>query len=190
MIGMNEACMLTPDRESVGARTERLLREYAAPLARLAASYARNESERDDLLQDIAVGLWRALPSFREECSERTLLFRIAHNRALSLLTRRSRAPTLAPLDGAHDVAASSGRNPAMVYERREHGQRLLGAVRALPLAQRQVLLLVLEGLSHLEIADVLGVTENVVAVRANRARAALRILLDSTTPEDHHDER
>ena len=42
----------------------------------------------------------------------------------------------------------------------------------------RQVVTLLLEGLSHREIADVLGVTENNVAVRATRARAALRVLL------------
>ena len=39
----------------------------------------------------------------------------------------------------------------------------------------RQVLVLSLEGLSHREIADVVGITENNVAVRLNRARTAVR---------------
>jgi RNA polymerase sigma-70 factor (ECF subfamily) len=68
-----------------------------------------------------------------------------------------------------------------MAFERGERERRLLAAVRALPVLHRQVILLLLEGLAHREIAEVLGTTENNVAVRANRARAALRVLLDAT---------
>jgi RNA polymerase sigma-70 factor (ECF subfamily) len=52
---------------------------------------------------------------------------------------------------------------------------RLMDAVRAIPLGQRQVVALLLEGLTHAEIADVLGITESNVAVRAVRARKELR---------------
>jgi DNA-directed RNA polymerase specialized sigma24 family protein len=45
------------------------------------------------------------------------------------------------------------------VYERKERGSRLLAATRALPLGHRQAVTLLLEGLSHREIADVLGTT-------------------------------
>ena len=60
---------------------------------RLAASYTEHSSDRDDLFQDIAIALWKALPGFRGECSERTFLFRVAHNRAIDYL-RRHRAIT------------------------------------------------------------------------------------------------
>jgi RNA polymerase sigma-70 factor (ECF subfamily) len=42
----------------------------------------------------------------------------------------------------------------------------------------RQVVVLSLEGLTHAEIADIVGITENNVAVRLTRARAALSRLL------------
>jgi RNA polymerase sigma-70 factor (ECF subfamily) len=153
-----------------------ILEAYARPLERIAASYARSSADREDLLQDFALALFTALPSFRGECSEKTFVLRIAHNRALAWLTKRGRAAL--DIDD-HDVAATSGKNPAVVYERSERGHRLLAATRALPLAHRQVVTLLLEGLSHREIAEVLGTTENNVAVRANRARAALRALLE-----------
>jgi RNA polymerase sigma-70 factor (ECF subfamily) len=51
--------------------------------------------------------------------------------------------------------------------------------VRALPLGHRQVVTLLLEGLSQREIAEVLGTTENAVNVRASRARTAMRALLE-----------
>ncbi len=43
-----------------------------------------------------------------------------------------------------------------------------------LPLGLRQVVVLTLEGLSHAETAEIVGISENNVAVRLTRARAAL----------------
>ena len=55
---------------------------------------------------------------------------------------------------------------------------RLQDAVRRLPLSQRQAVTLALEGFSHAEIADALGITANSVGVRLNRAKAALKSVL------------
>jgi RNA polymerase sigma-70 factor (ECF subfamily) len=55
---------------------------------------------------------------------------------------------------------------------------RLVAAIQSLPVAYRQIVTLVLEDLSHAEIADVLGISENNVAVRLNRARKALKAAL------------
>jgi RNA polymerase sigma-70 factor (ECF subfamily) len=161
----------------------RILRESARPLERLVASYARSDADRADLRQDVALALWSALPSFRGDCSERTFLLRIAHNRALTFIARRG-LPTDEVEDHADRVVATSGKNPAIAYERKQRESRLLAAVRALPVLHRQVITLMLEGLSHREIASVLGTTENNVGVRANRARAAVRVLLEDTEAE------
>lgn len=160
------------------ARLARVLAENGRALERLAASYTRSKAERDDLLQEIALALFRALPSFRGEASERTFVLRVAHNRALASLSKRGR-PAADIAEHEDDVAATTGKNPAVVYERKERGARLLAAARALPLPHRQVILLLLEGLSHREVAEVLGTSENNVAVRANRARAAMRVLME-----------
>lgn len=53
-------------------------------------------------MQDIWLAVRRALPGFRGDCSERTFIYRIAHNRALTH-AGRSRAAT-APLEEALDV--------------------------------------------------------------------------------------
>ncbi len=53
-----------------------------------------------------------------------------------------------------------------------------MAAIRTLPLIQREVITLTLEELSQAEIGEVLGITENNVAVRLNRARKSLRRLL------------
>lgn len=165
------------ERETAQARVTRVLDEHRAALIRLAASYTRSPDERADLLQDIALAFFQALEGFRGECSEKTFLLRVAHNRALTSLARRGQ-PTEDIAD--HDVVATTGKNPAIAYERSEHANRLLAAVRALPVPHRQVITLLLEGLSHREIAEVTGASENNVAVRASRARVALRTLMEN----------
>jgi RNA polymerase sigma-70 factor (ECF subfamily) len=163
-----------------------LLAANGAALARLAASYTPSVSDRDDLLQEIALAVWQALPRFRGECSERTFLFRIAHNRAVTHATRRrahgvADSTSLDPTEAG--ATGSEPRDPAPDPEtglaRHERRTSLLDAVRRLPLGYRQVLTLTLEGLDYREVGQVLGISENNVGVRLNRARRLLRELME-----------
>ncbi len=165
-------------RGGTETRVVRLLDTHARSLDRIAASYARSPADRADLLQDIALALVTAIPRFRGDCSDRTFVLRVAHNRAIAFLARRG--AKVEDIDDHEDrVLATTGKNPAIAFERRERESRLLAAVRALPVGHKEVVTLLLEGLAHREIADVLGTTENNVAVRASRARAAMRVLLE-----------
>ena len=152
-----------------------LLAMHGASLSRLAASYAKEPAERDDLFQDIAIAIWRALPSFRGECSERTFLFRIAHNRGMSYLARRRLPVTNLDEDS---MLQDTAPNPEQALAREQQGQRLMDAVQRLPMGYRQVVTLALEGLSYDQIAEVLGISESNVGARLTRARDMLRNLL------------
>jgi RNA polymerase sigma-70 factor (ECF subfamily) len=165
--------------EDLEARYGRLLREHGPALRRAAAGYEFDPARREDLFQDICLAVWQALPRFRGEASERTFLFRIAHNRGLTHRAQRARhspAPT-ADLIEAEELA-DPGATPEIAAQDGQRRARLRDAVRRLPLQPQQVLTLTLEGLTPREIADVLGITENNVAVRLSRARGLLRDLL------------
>ena len=164
------------DRET---RYLRLLSEHERAIRRLASSYEREPARQQDLVQDIWLALWQALPMFRGDCSERTFVFRIAHNRGVSHIQRWRRRRT-EPLESAAPIPHGAP-DPEHVATERERRQLLQSAVQRLPLGLRQVIVLALEGLSHHEIADVLGITENNVAVRLTRARAALARALGSS---------
>ena len=155
---------------------DRLLAVNGPALARLAASYTNTRSDRDDLLQEIALALWQALQRFRGECSERTFLFRIAHNRAIAYLSRaRSRiAETIDEIE-VHDPAP----DPESGLAQEQRSERLRGAIRTLPVVYRQVITLTLEGLAYGEIAEVLGISESNVGARLTRARQLLREVLE-----------
>lgn len=162
---------------------QRLLAENGGALRRVAATYEADPSRQEDLLQEIFLALWRALPSFRGESSERTFLFRIAHNRGLSHLLKTKKTP-LVELEGLEEeeqegILADPRQDPEKNAAERQDRARLLEAIRVLPLVPRQILTLCLEGLPHKEIGEVLGLTENHVAVQLHRARHKVRIWLE-----------
>ena len=158
---------------------ERVLAVHAAALSRIAASYESRPALREELLQDIAFALWRALPAFRQESSERTFVLRIATNRALSHLA--ARPPRADTLEAAPELADPAPR-PDELAARQQSASRLQQAVHALPLPLRQVLVLAFEGLDHDDIARVLGLTAGNVAVRLHRGKQQLKQRLGELT--------
>lgn len=164
--------------ESREDRCVRLLHAHDHALRRLAATYERDPSRQQDLVQDIWLAVWQALPTFRGESSERTFVFRIAHNRAVSHIDRWQRRRTDTLDDEAPVVAP--GPDPEHSMSTQQRHERLQAAVLSLPLGLRQVVVLTLEGLSHAEVAEIVGISENNVAVRLTRAKAALSRLLEA----------
>ncbi len=153
-----------------------VLREHGPALWRVIASYAPPGAERDDLAQDVLVAVWQALPRFRGESSARSFVLRIAHNRGLSHAWGRARQPRAGPeLPDVPDPRPGADEQVAT----NERAERFLRHLRTLSLGHREVLALALEGLPHAEIAAIVGITPENVAVRLGRARDALRRSLE-----------
>ncbi len=161
-------------RRTLEEQFETILGEHGAAISRLAYSYEAVAGIREELVQEIALAIWQALPHFRGECSERTFIFRIAHNRGLTHVARR-RPPqqSLDDLEEA-DEPVDPHPHPDEHLAQMNQRERLASAVQTLPVAHKQMIVMMLEGLSHAEIGEVLGITENNVAVRLTRARKAL----------------
>ena len=153
---------------------DRIVRTYGEALSRVAWGYVDGAADHDDLLQDILVAIWQALPRFRGDASERTFVFRIAQNRGCTFVTRRRHHEPLN--DNAPIPDPRPGPDEALDAARRR--ERLARAVRTLPEAQRQAVLLRLEGFSLGEIAALQATSEANVSVRLTRGRDRLRELL------------
>lgn len=151
---------------------EAILVEYDGPLRRLAGAYERDAFLQKDLIQEIRLALWRALPSFRGQSSERTFIYRIAHNRALTHIAKRR--PEQLDIEMALDLPDVSPGPEEMAVRSKQRAE-LHARVASLPLTLRQVVTLALEGLSNFDISQVLGISEGNVAVRLTRAKKQLK---------------
>lgn len=159
------------DREFV-----RVIEAHAGLLGRIAASYEAQPAACEDLLQDITLALWKVLPSWRGDGSLRAFVSRVAHNRAASHVARQVRHRT-----DTHDAdqVPDETADPQYAATQQQRYEYLLRALRRLPLGQRQAVTLALEGFSHREIGEALGLTENAVDARLSRARRTLGTLLE-----------
>lgn len=155
---------------------DQVLNTHGAMLSRIASQYEVRPAQREDLLQEIAFAVWKSLPAWRGEASIKTFIARIAHNHGVNHVISDRR-------HGAHEelpeTLLDGTPQPDQQTYRYQQGRQLLKAIRRLPLGLRQVTTLALEGFSHAEIGDILGISVNNVGVRLSRARSALKGALE-----------
>ena len=151
---------------------------HAADLQAVARRYAATPSEAEDLLQEIAVAVWQALPHFRGESSERTYVLRIAH-RVAAAHARRTRAQAAEVMSEATGpVLADLSWCPERHEGLRQRQARLVRALAGLPSKLRDVVRMRLLGHSYAEISGELEISETNVSVRLSRARRSLQARL------------
>lgn len=162
------------------ARLRAVLQEFGPMLSRLAMSYEADAALREDLLQEIVFSIWKALPSFRAQASLKTFVARVAHNRAVDHVMHRQRIlDRHASGEDAAEISASQGRSLHEQFD-------LASAIRGLPLTYRQCVELMLEGFTHAEIGETLGLAENAVAQRLRRGRQRLKAMLAKDHAHEH----
>ncbi len=162
--------------------TRRLLDGVSGTVYRFGVSFCRDPHDAEDVMQDVFAALASSLGSFRGDASLSSWAYVVA--RRACARRRRHRAAErdrVASLDspreggGAREVADERG-DPARLTEARELREVLERAIRDLPGAQRDVLMLRdVEGLPTREVARMLGMNQRAVKSRLHRARLAVR---------------
>ena len=163
MVGSKNA----PDRDP-----ERLVRDYADLVLRVCYTYLRSTADAEDVCQDTLVKLILHDEPFHDPGPERAWVIRVAANACRNLLRNRGAHPTVG-LDAVPEpaMAQAPGEN-----ELRLRDERVLAAVMALPLPQREAVYLhYYEGYPTREVARIVGATDDAVRQRLSRARAILR---------------
>lgn len=135
-----------------------------------------------DVVQETFLRAWRGLGRFRGDAAVGTWLHRIAVNTALTARARAARSRSQS-LDSVEDVEAepTPDEDPVLRGEVLDLRGRLEAALATLPCGQREVVVLKdVEGWSHAEIADCLGISESAAKVRLHRAHRRLARILEA----------
>lgn len=149
-----------------------LIRRHAGLIHKIAYAYCRDATDREDVVQEIAVALWRARERYDERYRQTTWIYRIALNVAISFYRRERRhrdrgqpleesaLVVVAPVEPADDV------------------RRLLAGIEGLGALEKALVLLYLDGNDHAEIAEVLGISVSNVGTKLGRIKERLRAAL------------
>lgn len=142
--------------------------EAAPGLVLFARQFVRSIADAEDIVQEAFVRFWRKQHSIRN----RALLFATVRSISLDLLrrdARRARREATAVLDSAESV------EPHFNFAD-DNQQQLAAAIDRLPAEQREVLVMkIWNELTFIDIATVLGISQNTAASRYRYALAALK---------------
>jgi RNA polymerase sigma-70 factor, ECF subfamily len=163
----DDASLVRETRGGSTAALGRLYERHAPVVITVALRLLGSRADAEDVLQDVFVGLPDALAAYEERGAFAAWLRRVTVRTALMSLRRRSRTSHV-PLAGSDPFAAPE-REP-------ERGIAARRAIDALPDALRVVFVLrEVEGYSHAEISELLGITRTASALRHHRAWKLIR---------------
>ncbi len=153
-----------------------LVRRYQDLLYRHAERMIGRPDDAEDAVQAAFIKAHRRLKSCRDPDRFGAWLFRIGSNACKDYLKSRRRLTV--SLDDAPAVLAQRG-NPDHSLDRRNMREAIDGALERLPVEQREAFLLKhVEGLSYVEISEMLDVSVPALKMRVHRARDELKVLL------------
>jgi len=159
---------------------DQLVLRHQRDIYRLCYRYVNNHEDADDLVQDVFLKAWRAIPRFRGASSFSTWLYRIAVNACLNFRAVRRPASQELPETLVDPRAGAEAR-----VEGEEEAVKVREAVSRLAEKQRATLILkVYHELSHEEIAEILGSTVGTVKANLFHALANLRKRMSETGSE------
>lgn len=158
------------------------------------------EHEAKDLTQEVFMKVSESLENFREESQISTWIYRIATNAALDRLRsisvqqkgqKKLTGDSIVEGDESNHIFMREKTPPVeRQLIKKEMSECIRGFIEGLPSNYRAVIILSeLEGLQNNEIAEVLGISLDLVKARLHRARKTLKKILEAHC-SFYHDER
>lgn len=146
-----------------------MLEAHQKILYKVAFVYGAHPDERQDLIQEMIVQLWRSFPRYDPQYRFSTWMYRIAVNTAISFARAdRRRQQPLVPLDAALTVGLLGAQETDELWELRQ-------AIDGLDRFDKALVLLALDGHPHEVIGEILGISTSNVGTRLGRIRQRLR---------------
>ena len=150
----------------------KILEENKGIFYKVALAYCPQEEDRQDLIQEMIIQVWKSFPKYKQESKVSTWIYRIALNVAISWYRKSVvRNKHLVPYKGQELTFSDQ----EYALETEQNIQALYRFINELKELERAIMLLYLEEKSYREISDILGITETNVATRIGRIKLKIK---------------
>lgn len=151
----------------------RRIETHKGILFKVSKMYMDNRDDQDDLFQEIVCQLWKAYDTFKGESQFSTWMYRVAINTSIVFLKREKRK-----IDKYEIASENIKEEESDSHIKEQQIEHFYKAVQRLDKIDKAIIFYQLEGFSHREIAENLGISEGNARVKLNRAKEKLKEII------------
>lgn len=156
-----------------------LVVDYGDRMYNTVLSIIQDTQDIEDIVQEVFMAVYQNIDKFRGDAKLSTWMYRIAVTKSLEAIRKQKRNPMSALSDTMENLSANGFNHPGVLVENREKAALLFQALKRLPETQKTAFVLhKTEGLSYMEIAQVMKLSLPAVESLIYRARQGLQKLL------------
>ncbi|QBQ40704.1 RNA polymerase sigma factor [Sphingobacterium psychroaquaticum] len=151
-----------------------LIKQHKGILHKVSRMYADNPEDREDLQQEIMIQLWKSYAYFKGESAFSSWMYRVAVNTSLTYFKKeKKRSNTFTDNENVNEPAQED-------YNDTQDTQLQLfyKAIQEISPIEKALMLYFMEGLSHREIGEQLGISEGNARVKLNRTKEKLQEII------------
>ena len=149
-----------------------MIKSHEGTIYKVILSYTRDKEEIMDLYQEVVFQLWKSYPGFKNNSKVSTWMYRVVLNTALTHQRNERRRKTKLKEVSLFDF------NYTYNHDLDLRISKLYDAIHTLSKIERAIILLHLEGSSHQEISEIMGISSSNAGTRISRIKKKLFSLL------------
>ena len=157
-------------KKSINLKVEKefieLINSHKGILYKICNIFFIRDPNKEDYYQEILIRLWKSYPSFRNESSFSTWLYRVALNTAIDIVRKQNLQPR-------HTELSKNEYNIPEHEQNIESDKKIIlyQAINHLSDVEKAIIILYLENYSYKEIAEIIGISESNTGVKINRIK-------------------
>ncbi|MFT3794751.1 RNA polymerase sigma factor [Flavobacterium sp.] len=150
------------------------IKAHQGILYKISKMYMDHRDDQEDLFQEIICQLWKSYGTFRGESQFSTWMYRVAVNTAIAFFKQEKKKPD------RYAITTENIREPDDESALKELQLRhFYEALHKLEKIEKALVFYHLEGYSHKEIGENLGISEGNARVKLNRAKNKLKEIIE-----------
>ena len=150
----------------------KLVNQHKGILYKASRIYADSLEDREDLQQEILIQLWKSYQNFKGNSEFSTWMYRVAINTAITYLKKEKKRTDNQTL--YHFEVQNEDYNPSKDRQL----EVFYTAVQELKALEKAIIFYFMEGMSHKEIGDNLGLSEGNARVKLNRTKEKIQQII------------